>query len=273
MSSEQRPLVVGAVAYDPAVVTIWEGFAEWFGRQDLPVDYVLYANYERQVEALLAGHIDVAWNSPLAWVQARRAAEQQGRRVAAIAMRDSDRDLTSVVVVTSDGPSTVADLAGRTVGVGASDSPQATLLPLEHLRREGVDTNALDVRHFDVLVGKHGDHVGGEEEAAQALASGKLDAACLNDTNYRRFVDEGLLPAGEFRVLTRTEPFDHCNFTIVVEAVPPDLVKRFQDLLAQMSYDDPELRLLFDMEGLRSWVPARTERYAALESAVDHTGL
>jgi len=63
-------LLMGAVAYDPKVVTIWDGFRAWFATQDLDFDYVLYSNYERQVEALMAGHVDVAWNSPLAWIRA-----------------------------------------------------------------------------------------------------------------------------------------------------------------------------------------------------------
>ncbi len=53
-------------------------------------------------------------------------------------MRDTDRDLTSVVVVRADAPfAGLADLDGATVGVGAVDSPQATLLPLAHLRASG----------------------------------------------------------------------------------------------------------------------------------------
>ena len=44
----------------------------------LPFDYVLYTNYERQVEAHFAGHIDVAWNSPLAWLQSERIAARHG---------------------------------------------------------------------------------------------------------------------------------------------------------------------------------------------------
>jgi len=59
-------LLLGAVAYDPKVVTIWEGFKAWFAKHGLAFDYVLYSNYERLVEAHLAGHVDVAWNSPLA---------------------------------------------------------------------------------------------------------------------------------------------------------------------------------------------------------------
>ena len=128
------PMLMGAVAYDPKVITIWDGFRAWLRTQGFAFDYVLYSNYERQVEGLFAGHFHVAWNSPLAWVQARRLAARQGLEVAAVAMRDTDRDLTSVVVVARDGPSAPADLRGGTVAVGASDSPQATLLPLEHLR-------------------------------------------------------------------------------------------------------------------------------------------
>ena len=65
--------MLGAVAYDAKVVTIWEGFRAYFARRGLPFDYVLYSNYERQVEAHLRGEIDVAWNSPLAWIETERA--------------------------------------------------------------------------------------------------------------------------------------------------------------------------------------------------------
>ena len=72
------PLLLGAVAYDPKVVTIWDGFRRWFADHDLPFDYVLYSNYERQVEDLVDGRIDVAWNSPLAWVRTRRLDPRHG---------------------------------------------------------------------------------------------------------------------------------------------------------------------------------------------------
>ncbi|HYX43607.1 MAG TPA: PhnD/SsuA/transferrin family substrate-binding protein, partial [Acidimicrobiales bacterium] len=132
-------LVLGAVAYDAKVVTIWEGFRDWFRDQGLDLDYVLFSNYERQVEALVTGEISVAWNSPLAWARARRLSALAGLDVTAVAMRDSDCDLTSVVVVRADDPvHELGDLAGRVVGVGAVDSPQPTLIPLGHLRAAGL---------------------------------------------------------------------------------------------------------------------------------------
>src|SRR3954468_18976016 len=100
--TDPRPFTLGAVAYDPKVVTIWEGFKDWFAAHDFDFDYVLYSSYEAQAEAHLAGHVDATWDSPLAWVRTRRLAAAAGRDARAIAMRDSDQNLTSVVLVRSD---------------------------------------------------------------------------------------------------------------------------------------------------------------------------
>ena len=78
---------MGAVAYDPKVVTIWNGFREYFLRNDLDFDYVLYSNYERQVQAHFDGLIHVAWNSPLAWIQSEQIAKATGRHAVAVMMR------------------------------------------------------------------------------------------------------------------------------------------------------------------------------------------
>jgi ABC-type phosphate/phosphonate transport system substrate-binding protein len=271
--SGAETLLMGAVAYDPKVVTIWDGFRRWFAQRDLDFDYVLYSNYERQVEDLVAGRIHAAWNSPLAWVRARRLGEAQGVAVSALTMRDSDRDLTTVVVVRADSPITDVDgLRGRLVGAGAIDSPQATLLPLHHLLGQGLTPGQdFDVRRFDVGVGLHGDHIGGEREAAAALAAGEVDAACMIDANHLLFTREGTLRSGATRMLTQTRTYDHCNMT-VTEAGPPATLQRFRDLLLTMDYGDAGVRPLLDLEGLKQWKDGRTSGYAALEAAVDDLG-
>jgi ABC-type phosphate/phosphonate transport system substrate-binding protein len=268
--NDSDTLLLGAVAYDPKVVTIWEGFKAYFARRELSFDYVLFSNYERQVESHLAGHFHVAWNSPLAWVRTRRLAGSRGQKVEAVAMRDTDQNLTSVIVVRSDsGIQSVADLRDRRVAVGALDSPQATLIPLSHLRAQGlIPGKDFEVSYNDLLGGKHGDHIGGEREAARALMSGDCEAACVIDGNHLLFINEGTLPAGATRVLSQTAPYDHCNLTVGPEA-PPALVERFRTLLMGMSYDDPEVRPLLDLEGLKVWREGRLQGYEALERAVD----
>lgn len=92
------PFVMPAVAHDPTVVTIPDGFQASSAGHDRPLDDVLFSDHERHVGALLDGVVDV-------------------------------------------------------------------------------------------LPGKHGDHVGGEREAARALAAGAPDAACMSAGTLPAAVD------------------------------------------------------------------------------------
>jgi phosphonate transport system substrate-binding protein len=267
-----QTLVMGGVAYDRKVVAIWEGFRAWLRDEGLPFDFILYSHYERQVEDLVAGRIDAAWNSPLAAIRAERLAAAEDRTMHAVVMRDTDQDLTSLIV-TRDGSgiASLADLRGRTVAVGAVDSPQATLLPLAHLSAAGLRPEEdFTVRRFEVGVGLHGDHIGGERDAARALAAGEVDAACMIDSNHLLFTQEGTLPSST-TILGQTAPYDHCTMT-VADTAPADLAQRFTELLLAMSYDDARVRPLLDLEGLRVWRPGRTSGYDQLRSAIDLLG-
>ena len=95
---------LGAVAYDPKVVTIWEGMRRYFHEEaQLPVEVVLFQSYEAQVQALLAQpgelapRIDIAWNTNLAYLQAD---EWSGHACRAIAMRAA-RPSVSICIVAS----------------------------------------------------------------------------------------------------------------------------------------------------------------------------
>jgi ABC-type phosphate/phosphonate transport system substrate-binding protein len=226
---------------------------------------VYFTNYELQVDALLSGHVHVAWNSPLAWVDAQR---RTGNACRAIAMRDTDRDRVTHLLVRRDGPvSTVADLRGKVVATGAIDSPQATLLPLHMLHGHGLAAGRdFEVRRFDVLVGKHGDHVGGERKALECLQKGEAAAAAVLDLNWQAWQKDGTADPSRLRVLATTDPFDHCNFT-VLGSFPASDEKRWSEVLFRMTYENPAHREMMDLEGLKAWMPGRTERYAALTAA------
>jgi ABC-type phosphate/phosphonate transport system substrate-binding protein len=233
----------------------------------------LYSNYERQVDELLSGRIDAAWNSPLAWIRAQRAGAAAGTPVEALTMRDSDRDLTSVVVARAgSGINAVSDVAGKVVATGAIDSPQSTLIPLSYLRANGlVPGHDVEVRRFDVGVGLHGDHIGGERDAAGALVAGEVYAACMIDGNHLAFGAEGTLPPGATVVIGQTDRFDHCNMTVRTDG-PKGELARFNELLLGMSYGDAEVRPLLDLEGLKAWAEGRTSGYGLLDRAVSETG-
>jgi phosphonate transport system substrate-binding protein len=261
-----QPILVGAVLYDPKVSVIWEIIRDFFEENHCPIDAVFYTNYELMVHALVQGHIDIAWNSPLAWLDAER---QLAGACRAIAMRDTDRDRVSYVITKTQGRiATVEDLRGKTVAVGAKDSPQATLIPVCWLQRHGLEPGQdFQVRRFDVLVGKHGDHVGGELQAFQCLARGEADACALLDLNWERWTQDGTIDPHAYRILTTTSPFDHCCFTVCAD-FPQDREQQFLQVLFAMRYDDPKHREMMDMEGLKAWMPGRTTGYTLLQEAV-----
>ena len=49
-------------------------------------------------------------------------------------------------------------------------------------------------------------------------------------------------------------------------------LERFSELLLGMSYADPVVRPLLDLEGLKQWRPPRLTGFAQLERAVNATG-
>jgi ABC-type phosphate/phosphonate transport system substrate-binding protein len=265
----ERPLTIGAVAYDPKVVTIWEGFARYLGERGLRIDTVLFTNYETQVEAHLDGVVDVAWNSPLAWVRSARLARARGSQVSPLVMRDADRGLTSAVVVrTEDGPADVAALAGRRVAVGAVDSPQATLIPLQHLRDLTIEVEP--VRH-DVFAGKHGDHGTAERLELASLVRGEVEAATVLSSTIEAATDEGVIEPGQVTVIERTPAFDHCVMTVAPHA-PAEETALLGKLLLAMSIEDAEAKTLCELEGLKRWEPGRDTGFGMLERAVDAVG-
>lgn len=185
-------------------------------------------------------------------------------------MRDSDRDRVSHIVVKRAGDvDGLGDLRGKTVAVGAKDSPQATLIPLGFLQRHGLEPGRdFQVRRFDVLVGKHGDHVGGELEAFQCLERGEAAAATLLDLNWQAWTQDGTIDPSEYEILSDTDEFDHCVFT-VREDFDQGTEKRWLDVLFSMSYDNPDHREMMDLEGLKQWLPGRTSGFGSLSDAVE----
>jgi ABC-type phosphate/phosphonate transport system substrate-binding protein len=266
-STGSQPVLVGAVLYDPKVSVIWDIIRDFFEENGCPVDVVFFTNYELQNRNLLAGQLDVAWNSPLAWVDAQRLS---GGTCRAIAMRDTDRDRVShIVTAEGHGVTGLEDLRGKTVAFGAKDSPQATLIPQGLLLRHGLAPgHDYTARRFDILVGKHGDHIGGEKEAMDCLRRGEVAAACVLDLNWDAWTKDGSVDRARFRILATTGQFDHCVFT-VRQDFPAETEKRWLEVLHRMSYENPKHREMMDMEGLKQWEPGRTTGFSLLKEACE----
>ena len=263
-------LRIGAVIYDPRVKLIWDIISEFFNSSGYPVGYALYSNYDLLVGALADGHVEIAWNSPLAWLDLQR---RTGGQCRAVAMRDTDRDRVSHILVRRDsGIEAPGDLRGRTISTGAFDSPQSHLLPLHLLRQHGlVPGQDVAIRRHDLMTGLHGDHVGGELEALRDVQRGDSDGCAVLDLNWDSWQADGTADASVLVPLVSTQPFDHCNFS-VLNGFPLDEQERWCTLLMSMSYDNPKHKEMMDLEGLRAWLPGRTTGYRDLAEAAREEG-
>jgi ABC-type phosphate/phosphonate transport system substrate-binding protein len=254
-------LLVGAVAYHPRVVTVWEGFLPYFAERGLDVDYVLYSNYARLVDALVAGHVDLAWNTNTAYVSAE---ERLGGEALVLGMRDVDAGYATVLVARA-GVRVPDDLAGGTLAVGSRDSGHAAILPLHFLRAEGAVIG--DVLRFDTDLGKHGDTGDSEQRVIEAVARGDATAGALGDVTWERLRAE----APDLEVVWRSPTYSHCCFTGRPD-LDRELAGRWLELLLAMSYDDPAMRHAMDLEGVKSWLRGDKSGYGELTRAMREQG-
>jgi ABC-type phosphate/phosphonate transport system substrate-binding protein len=272
-----RTIWVGAVAYDPKVVGIWEGMRRYFHEEArLPVEVVLFQSYEAQVAALLAlpgdplPRIDIGWNTNLAYIQADAWSDHRCRP---IAMRDTDVGwMTKIVAVTGGPVATLADLKSRTLALGSRDSGHAAILPVYFLQREGLaEGKGYRTLRFNSDVGKHGDTGASEVDVVRAVLDGRADAGAIGSPFWNTVRAERLVPEGALTEIWTSRPYNHCMFTARSD-LDPALEQAFAKALFGMSFDNPTHRPVLEAEGLRQWVAPQLEAYAELREASAQQG-
>jgi ABC-type phosphate/phosphonate transport system substrate-binding protein len=268
MADPGRALLVGAVAYHPRVVTVWEGFRPYFTERGLDVDYVLYSNYERLVDALVAGQVDLAWNTNTAYVSAE--ARLDGEALV-LGMRDVDAGYATVLVARAGDVPAPADLVGRTLALGSRDSGHAAILPLHFLRAQGVPIDDVRLLRFDTDLGKHGDTGDSERRVVEAVARGDAQAGALGDATWTQLRAQGIAETADLAVVWRSPTYSHCCFTARPE-LDRGVAGRWLELLLDMSYDDPGMRHAMDLEGVKRWLPGDKSGYGELTAAMRDQG-
>jgi ABC-type phosphate/phosphonate transport system substrate-binding protein len=272
-----RTIWVGAVAYDPQVVSIWEGMRRYFHEEaHLDVEVVLFQSYEAQVSALLAEpgeklpRIDIGWNTNLAYIQADTWSEHHCRP---IAMRDSDLGwMTKIVAVTGGSVTKLADLKGRTLALGSRDSGHAAIMPVYFLERDGlVEGQDYKTLRFNTDLGKHGDTGTSESDVVRAVLDGRADAGAIGSPFWNAVRTERLVPEGALTEIWTSPPFNHCMFTARSD-LDPGLEQQFAKALFAMSFDNPIHRPVLEAEGLRQWIAPQLEAYASLRDASSQQG-
>jgi ABC-type phosphate/phosphonate transport system substrate-binding protein len=267
----ERPILVGAQAVEPNGVTIWGAVRRYFFSRGVPMDYALFSTYEALDRTLVNGAIDVAWNAPLAQAQ---TIIQSGGACRVLAMRDTDKGVTTVMLVRADSPiQTVVDLRGKRLALGEPDSSELSLIPRHQLRQDGLDIatecTVVELESKEYVAGIR--HVELRTIVA-ALEDGIVDAATLFEPQYRQLVERGRLDGNAFRTVWRSRPYSHCGFA-ARPGLPEDVSRQFVEILTSMDYNSPEIKEMMDLEHLRAWVPADESGWQDLISEVKTANL
>ena len=272
-----KTIWLGAVAYNPKVVTIWEGMRQYFHEEaHLPVEIVLFQSYEAQVLALLGQpddvvpRIDIAWNTNLAYLQAD---EWSGHRCRAIGMRDTDLNWMTKIVAATGGPiATLGDLRNHTLALGSRDSGHAAILPVYFLEQDGMrEGSDYQTLRFNSDLGKHGDTGTSEVDVVRAVLEGRADAGAIGSPFWTTVRNEHLVPEGALTEIWSSPPYNHCMFTARPD-FDAEQERRFVEALAGMNYDNPAHRAILDAEGLQRWLPPHLDGYDALREAATEQG-
>jgi ABC-type phosphate/phosphonate transport system substrate-binding protein len=256
---------IGAVAYAPSAVTIFEGLTRYLNKRGLPADYVLYSNYDALVAALERGEVDIAWNTPLAHAKFHVQNQCSSQT---LVMRDVDVGVRSVLIAREDSKVTSpADLAGKKLVLGSSQAAEATVLPMHFLKKEGFDLSHVTIVSLEAEVDSQGNPCASPQHVLQAVREGRGDAGIITLGLWNRIKD---LPENSLRQVWTSPPFSHCVFTAAA-AFDKDQAHRFSRLMQEMDPNEAATMDVMRLEGTRKWLPGSADGFKDLVEALNET--
>lgn len=227
----------------------------------MKVEFTPVSDYPAAVEALVNRKVDLAWLGGFTYVQARIRA---GGKVIPIAQREEDTKFQSVFIAKTDsGIRALKDLAGRQVSFGSQSSTSGHLMPRHFLLEAGLNPEK-DFRRIA--------YSGAHDATIASVVSGKVDAAALDITVWRKFVGEGKVDTKAVDVFYTTPGFFNYNWTVHAD-MPADLREKVRRALLEIDPATPEGKEILQLNRATRYIPTSPENYKGIEAAGRSAGL
>lgn len=272
MAERQRPLVIGATAADPKrAVFIWNAIRRYFNEAGLETEYALYSTYDALCAAVLDGHVDIAWNAPMAHAQLLLRSPDACRT---LAMRDTDEDVHSLIVARADAAiADLDDLRGRRLALGVDISSELYLLPASQLAEAGLDiTSDCELVELEATEYSNLQMWVDDRTIFGAVMDGRADAGVIFEPWLGYLLRRHELAPDDIVEVWRTRPYCHCAYTSGPSLSDADS-ERFVELLVAMDPEDPDIAEMMRMEHLTKWVRATDDGWSDLMGAVRNADL
>ena len=227
----------------------------------MKVEFTPVTDYPAAVEALVNKQVDLVWFGGFTHVQAQI---RSGGKVIPIAQREEDTQFRSVFITQTDsGIKQLVDLKGKTVSFGSQSSTSGHLMPRSFLLQAGIDPE----RDFKRIA-----YSGAHDATIASVVSGKVDAAALDITVWRKFVDEKKIDTAKVNVFYTTPPYYNYNWSVHAD-MPAPMRERVTKALLDLSMDTPEGKEILTLNRATKYIPTRAENYKGLEAAGRSAGL
>lgn len=227
----------------------------------MKVEFTPVNDYPAAVEALVNKQVDLVWFGGFTHVQAQI---RSGGKVIPIAQREEDTQFRSVFITqVSSGIKQLSDLKGKQVSFGSASSTSGHLMPRSFLLQAGLDPE----KDFKRIA-----YSGAHDATIASVVSGRVDAAALDITVWRKFVDEKKVDTSKVDVFYTTPPFFNYNWSVHAD-MPAALRERLTQALLALSMDNAEGKEILTLNRATRYIPTKAENYKGLEAAGRSAGL
>jgi phosphonate transport system substrate-binding protein len=225
------------------------------------VEFTPVSDYPAAVEALVNKKVDLVWFGGFTHVQAQL---RSGGKIIPIAQREEDTQFRSVFIAKTDsGIKSLADMKGKQISFGSQSSTSGHLMPRSNLLGAGINPEK-DFRRIA--------YSGAHDATIASVVSGKVDAAALDITVWRKFVAENRVDTKAVDVFFTTPPFFNYNWSVHAD-MPADLRQRITKALLDLSPATPEGAEILRLNRATRYIPTQAENYKGLEAAGRSAGL
>ncbi|HYN59703.1 MAG TPA: putative selenate ABC transporter substrate-binding protein [Rubrivivax sp.] len=227
----------------------------------MKVEFIPVSDYPAAVEALVNKKVDMVWFGGFTYVQAQL---RSGGKIIPIAQREEDTKFQSVFIAKTDsGIKTLADMKGKQVSFGSQSSTSGHLMPRSNLLQAGIDPE----KDFKRIA-----YSGAHDATIASVVSGKVDAAALDITVWRKFVAEGKVNTKEVDVFFTTPTFYNYNWSVNAD-MPAELRNKVQKALLDLDPSTPEGKEILQLNRATRYIPTSPENYKGIEAAGRSAGL
>ena len=230
-------------------------------RLGMKVEFTPVSDYPAAVETLVNKKVDLVWFGGFTHVQAQI---RSGGKIVPIAQRVEDTKFQSVFIAKTDsGIKTLADMKGNQISFGSQSSTSGHLMPRSNLLAAGINPEK-DFRRIA--------YSGAHDATIASVVSGKVDAAALDITVWRKFVSENKVDTKAVDVFFTTPPFFNYNWSVHAD-MPADLREKVKQALLDIDPATPEGKEILQLNRATRYIPTSPENYKGLETAGRSAGL